>query len=138
MTAALIAIIDSKTKEVSSIRVHCDGYPEHMGKLLSEHYNNVDRIYSLIYMGNASCICEKLEPISGRHDFDHRQKGVSVFYIRDRGDSQVEEGYRKYKNKKEFMEKSVYYDVDYIYLFNPSRGTWRYYKEGNTKRSYPV
>ena len=138
MTAALIAIIDSKTKEVNSIRVHCDGYPEHMGKLLSEHYNNVDRIYSLIYRGNASCIYEKLEPTSGRHDFDHRQKGVSVFYIRDRGDSPVEEGYKTYKNKKEFMEKSVYYDVDYIYLFNPSKGTWRYYKEGNTKRSYPV
>jgi hypothetical protein len=70
----------------NTIYCHHDGYPSYMWQMLTTNYNTEELAAKLVGLGDASYIEEKLEP-TGKHSFDNPERGVSVFYGRDRGES---------------------------------------------------
>lgn len=74
---------------IHSIYCHWDGYPEHNGKILNDHYTNIEKIKQLIELGSLSSLGPE---IGESHDFDARYNGGEVkedwvmAYHRDRGE----------------------------------------------------
>lgn len=71
-----------------AIYVHSDGYPEHLGRVLTDYHNSQVAVSEMMDLGHASFIDQRLHPV-GDHGFDfhRREKGTSVFYGRDRGEA---------------------------------------------------
>lgn len=84
-TPSTISIVTENGK-VDTIYCHWDGYVSNMGKMLLEHYNSKEKAKSIIDNGYASSISEKIAPSTDTHSFSTPEKGVCVFYHRDRGD----------------------------------------------------
>src|SRR5690554_3636984 len=76
--------------ERKEIYCHWDGYPEHNGVLLLEHYNTQEKAEKLIELGNLSSLGEFLEPKSKTHTFNNPEENVCVAYGRDRGENNTE------------------------------------------------
>lgn len=103
------------------IYCHNDGYPEHNGKILHEHYNTPEKIKELISPGDLSSLGPKCDKPDG-HTFDTPVKGYCVYYGRDRGESNV------------YPETAVLYDdiasESYNYLYE--NGKWYVNREDLT------
>lgn len=95
--SAIGFISDAGTFE--AIYCHYDGYPEHVGKILVEHYNN---------MGSAFAI------ISGSHirNFDH--DGTICRF--GEGDGTVD--------SYESIEEALNSGFDYAYVFDDEQARW--------------
>lgn len=105
-----------------AIYCHNDGYPDHMLNMLQMHYNTREKAEALVNLGDASCIYERLipSPDSG-HSFDHPEKGVCIFYTRDRGEPWIQNApaiYQKHQFKAHY----------YAYVFEAGR--WVMYING--------
>jgi len=89
-TRATISVLDPTTGRYLTIYSHWDGYPAHLGHMLTRHYNTHEKALELVRMGNASSIYPNL---GERHRFDIDQNKVSehdkvcTFYGRDRGEN---------------------------------------------------
>jgi hypothetical protein len=70
-----------------AIYCHYDGYPEHNGRILLDHYTS-ERANALVSHGNMSILGKEIYPEDDLpvHSFGNRQADVCVFYNRDRGD----------------------------------------------------
>jgi len=89
-TNATVSIIN-KDGTVHSIYNHWDGYPSSLGKTLVNYYKSENRARDLIGMGDASIIGRKISPTNPEtHDFNNHEKGVCLFYSRDRGEDDAE------------------------------------------------
>ena len=70
-----------------SIYCHWHGYPEHVGKMLFDHYDTEKKVKELIALGSISSLSEHIKPEEGvSHTFDKPVDGVTVAYHRDRGE----------------------------------------------------
>ncbi len=108
--------IEKDDGTVDYIYCHWDGYPSHNGEILQESYTDKDQIEKMISLGSISSLDHRLEPANDNHSFDSPEKGVTVFYARDRGETlDVSNG--SYNNILHNME-------DYAYVFKPSDGNW--------------
>jgi len=110
------ATIIAKTETgYKSIYLHFDGYISHTGKILFEHYQDPEKVNRLIGLGDISQIGERVEPI-GPHSYENPERGTTVAYIRDRGETGCEA--REFKTAKEAEIKGTAYK----YLFE--NGKW--------------
>ena len=74
---------------IKYIYCHWDGYPEHNGKLLKEHYTDEAKIDALLELGDISVLGEE---IGEEQDFDRQETHNSKWclaYGRDRGELNV-------------------------------------------------
>jgi hypothetical protein len=94
---------------VDYIYCHFDGYPDHNGKILTEHYADMDKVKALMKLGDLSVLGEQ---IGEKHDFNKRTRGWCLAYGRDRGESNVSVATGDYK---ELINDQ---DVDYVYIFS--------------------
>jgi hypothetical protein len=111
---------------ITGIYCHYDGYPEFVGKMLLNHYNNDDIVNGLMNLGDLSILSENMNPTEP-HSFNNPQKGVCVAYGRDRGDGGSDS--RTFEDLGEYEHFGS--GVDYQYLFED--GKWMYrstYKGG--------
>ena len=76
-----------ENEKVTAVYCHFDGYISYNGKILNDHYN-VEKTKQLVALGDMSSLGVKINP-EGDHTFDHPEKGVCVFYGRDRGETDV-------------------------------------------------
>ena len=116
-SAALICRVNNKAQ---AITVHWDGYPEHVGRLLKNHYNEPKKIEALFALGDCSSLGPNLEG-SENHSFLKPERGVSVFYHRDRKDALNHckaQTFQSYSKAVEHMTGNV----SYIYIFR--NGKW--------------
>jgi hypothetical protein len=96
---------------VDYIYCHWDGYPEHNGKILIDHYADMDKVNALMKLGNVSILGPE---IGEKHDFDSlvRDKNWCRAYGRD----------RKYTDQQvkttQFADLLKDDSVDYIYVFD--------------------
>jgi hypothetical protein len=91
-----------------SVYSHFDGYPEHVGKLLKEHYNTKAKALELVSYGDISSLRAKIEPDNNLpQDFDNRQDDVTTFYGRDRGEKNVD--CQILKNSEQVSEEEFNY-----------------------------
>lgn len=101
---------------VSQIYCHFDGYLLGVGVRLMKHYNSLLAAEFLVSKGNLSVLAERVTPdcTIGIHTFDVAQKGVCVYYGRDRGDEETEPN--KYPGVGEYFDQNPY--EEYNYFFN--------------------
>jgi hypothetical protein len=109
---------------VTAIYCHWDGYPEHVGNLLLNHYTDFDIVCELMDLGDLSSLNKNLYCDDNNHSFENPAPGVCVAYGRDRGEKGVES--RVFDNIIEFEKFADRTGADYQYLFND--GKWQYRK----------
>lgn len=74
---------------LKSIYCHWDGYPSHHAPILLEHINTPEKVAELLSYGNVSVLCENITT-DKPHTFDKPQEDTTIFYGRDRGETDQE------------------------------------------------
>jgi len=126
-TRSIIAKLDEKG--VEAIYCHSDGYLEHTGKILDQHYANEDKVDELLSLGDVSIVDENIGVKIDFNDYKLRAENKQcLFYARDRGE--------KYKQAEQLEDESAllkhafeYYDADLVYMF--AFGSWYVYDNSN-------
>ena len=107
---------------VQQVYCHWDGYLEHNGKILFEHYSDPFKLRDLIDMGDVSSLGPN---IGSQHPFSPHESadasaaynaamkaGATTFYGRDRGETGIEA--RKFDNYEMYRLSHQYEEFDYI------------------------
>lgn len=97
---------------------HWDGYPEHNGKLLRDHYGDPQRVSALLDLGDLSSLAESP---GERHPFDQRVNGWCTAYGRDRGEDETESAV--HSDEEAFMDAAGRRGCEWAYLWDGVR--WR-------------
>lgn len=72
-----------------SVYCHWDGYLEHNGVILQEHYDSA-KANNLVALGDLSALAPEIDPGNDNHSFEQPKKGVCIFYGRDRKETGTE------------------------------------------------
>ena len=121
-TRAIIAKLDNKG--VKAIYNHSDGYLEHAGRILAEHYKDESKVDKLLAHGDVSIIDENIGVKIDFNDYKTRYANKQCkFYMRDRGEKYKQA--EQLKDENELIEFSNNCDVDFIYMF--AYGYWYVY-----------
>lgn len=72
-----------------SVYCHFDGYPDGAGATLLNSYVDQKKIEAMLALGDMSQLCDSIECPEG-HSYSDSVDGHSVFYGRDRGETDVE------------------------------------------------
>jgi hypothetical protein len=108
--------IENPDKTVTSIYCHWDGYVEHNGNTLQNHFTDRSKVEELIALGDISTLHEEIYPTE-KHSFDNPQNEVTVAYHRDRGDIFRQE---QHDDVEDFFNGDI---EEYGYLFT-LEGRW--------------
>ena len=121
-TRAIIAKLDDKG--VKAIYNHSDGYLEHAGRILAEHYRDESKVDELLAHGDVSMLDENIGVKIDFNDYKTRYANKQCkFYMRDRGEKYKHA--EQLKDETELIEFSNNCDVDFIYMF--AYGYWYVY-----------
>ena len=82
-------IVEHADGHWSRIYCHWDGYLEHNGRILAEHYNTQQKAEALVEHGDLSSLAPDCSKPAG-HSYDTPVKGYCVYYGRDRGEDDTE------------------------------------------------
>lgn len=98
-----------------AIYSHYDGYPSGVGKILFEHYQDLNKIKDLIALGDISYLGELVAPLEDdkTHSFKSPTDKVTVAYHRDRGEELNPAINLNFTDK----DKVSSLWVDYIYIY---------------------
>ena len=129
------SLIAMKTDDgYRTIYCHWDGYPEHNGKTLVQHYSDPEKVEALIALGDISSLASE---IGEKHDFNDRESGTTSYH-RDRGEDWSRVEPRNYDSVKRICRADC--TQEYVYVFED--GDWRCWKAGRylaaDKRYRPV
>lgn len=106
---------------VQQVYSHWDGYIEHNGKILFEHYSDPFKLRDLIDQGDISSLGPNIgvkHPFSPHGDGDKAaydaamEAGATTFYGRDRGEDGVSA--RKFANFDDYKANHQYEEFEYI------------------------
>ena len=110
---------------VGQIYAHWDGYLEHNGKILFEHYQDPFKVRDLIDLGDVSSLGANL---GEKHDFDERYNPETLadtrctFYGRDRGETGCEA--RMFKNYADYRDNAQSEEYNYILRQVDGKAVW--------------
>jgi hypothetical protein len=117
-----------------AVYCHWDGYLDHNGRLLLEHYDSA-KANHLVALGDISSLRpEVVIPEGVEHSFDAPAKDITIFYGRDRGEDGVD--FKVFHNDKELFEGI---DAEYFYVmkdgmwFVSTGGEWEVLSEAIAK-----
>lgn len=123
-------ILLKNENELKGIYCHFDGYYEHVGRILKEHYNSRSKVESLISLGAISFLEKSIEKPEG-HTFDNPIPGYTVAYHRDRGEEfrnvEIHNPYAEYelsKLVKYLKKKADDAGIDFVYVFEIKSEEW--------------
>jgi hypothetical protein len=137
----MIAIENPNSKAVKAIYCHWDGYLEHNGAILNEHYSASPKVNNLIALGDMSSLRAE---IGDKHAFSQFElpkdeveafkkltENMCTFYGRDRGENAP---YKRFDTAKEAVTHYDHCGAEYFYLFrydeDQQAGKW-FYKKGS-------
>jgi hypothetical protein len=75
---------------VTSIYCHWDGYPDHNGAILVEHYNTESKIRELMDLGCLSILGEVIGEKCDFNSFNSQHSNQCLAYGRDRGETNID------------------------------------------------
>ncbi len=105
-----------------SVYCHWDGYLEHNGAILQEHYDSA-KANNLIAFGDLSTLRENIMVPDGvDHSFEKPLVGITVFYGRDRGEGGTD--FKVAHTFDKFLEQCDNCDAEYYYVME--NGEWYY------------
>jgi hypothetical protein len=103
-----------------SVYCHWDGYLEHNGAILQEHYDSA-KVNHLVSLGDLSTLRENIMVPDGvDHSFEKPLPGITVFYGRDRGETGTE--FKVAHTFAEFLEQADNCCAEYYYIMKD--GVW--------------
>jgi hypothetical protein len=102
-TRSTIAV-QNENGSVSVVYCHFDGYLSGVGRTLAEHYTDREQVQSLLAWGDISALDQDI--------------GRSVFYRRDRGESDTEA--RTFNTFEEYVAAGQWHEYNYFF----SNGAW--------------
>ena len=115
--AAIIMEVEGKDHSYEGVYLHYDGYPEHAGQILTEHYNTLAKVEELISHGGISVLGEVIgEKIDCSIPVPDNQ---CTFYHRDRGE---EINIKKMEWLHEIDQFTDNSSAEFTYLFTD--GEW--------------
>jgi hypothetical protein len=122
-TRATIAKLDDNG--VKAIYLHSDGYLNHAGKILDQHYQDKDKVNELLAHGDVSFLDENIGVKIDFMDYKTRYANKQCkFYMRDRGEKYKQA--EQLKDETELIEFATEKcDAEYIYMF--AYGSWYVY-----------
>lgn len=100
---------------IKQIMCHWDGYIEHNGRLLNDHWNDYNKVVELMKLGELSRLGRE---IGSRHDFSNPHDGWCLAYGRDRGESLTSA--RTFENFDQYVHQAQFCDYNYVFL----NGRW--------------
>ena len=123
---------------VEQVYCHWDGYLEHNGKILAEHYNDPFKLRDLIDMGGISSLGKS---IGKKHPFGPaynetdiakqakiqkeviaaRDAGYTTFYARDRGEDLTKE---QFVDFQDYLAHHQYEEYEYILRNVDGKAVW--------------
>jgi hypothetical protein len=117
---------------VQQVYCHWDGYLDHNGKILQEHYSDPFKLRELIDLGDLS----SLRPnIGTQHAFSHFElraeevagykkltEDMCTFYGRDRKESGC--GAKKFKDFADYLANHQYEEFEYILRACGDKAVW--------------
>jgi len=115
---------------VQQVYCHWDGYLEHNGKILLEHYSDPFKLRDLIDLGDMSSLAAN---IGTQHSFNNLVEGECTFYGRDRGETSVSA--KQFKDIEDYYANVQGEEYDYILSMNwEGKAQWyvRHYATGGT------
>jgi hypothetical protein len=122
MSTRSMILMEQENGEYIGVYCHCDGYLTHNGALLIDHYNDRDKVKELIGLGDLSYLAPRIIPYPDRtHSFDKPQRGVCIFYGRDRGETSTEAT----KVTLEELDSDPWIEYTYVYGLDDK---WKYYE----------
>jgi hypothetical protein len=104
---------------VMCIYAHWDGYPQHNGAILLEHYRDRAKVMALMLLGSISSLRNE---IGMSHDFDARYEDDdaraewTVAYGRDRGEKGTEA--KVFEDFDDYVANHQYEEYEYIFRKN--------------------
>jgi len=116
---------------VKQVYCHFDGYIEGVGLTLIENYDTLEKAKTLISFGDMSYLRPEISTAEP-HSFEKPVDGVTVFYGRDRGESDVDS---VTTSMDEYLSVKYSSCIDYQYLF--SGGQWWVY-DNNDKSGWEL
>ena len=123
-TRAVIGKLQTDGSGIKAIYLHSDGYLEHAGRILAEHYKDESKVDELLAHGDVSIIDENIGVKIDFNDYKTRYANKQCkFYMRDRGEKYKQA--EQLKDETELIEFSNNCDVDFIYMF--AYGYWYVY-----------
>ena len=116
-TRSNIGILNSDGT-VNYIYCHFDGYLEHNGSILNEHYTTEGKVRMLMDLGDISILGENIGEKQDFNDISTHKDDWCLAYGRDRGEKRCKARTCSYVDytKENFEE--------YVYLFTPDKG-WK-------------
>lgn len=131
-TRSLIGKLNSDNT-VSYIYCHYDGYPEHNGVILQEHYDTPFKVDQLLALGDLSVLGEVIGEKQDFNNYSTRNNNWCLAYGRDRGERGVK---MSTVSRDEFFGDDGY--IDYLYLYN-NKFEWEcFYTWDKTPRTIPT
>jgi len=131
-TRSLIGKLNSDNT-VSYIYCHYDGYPEHNGVILQEHYDTPFKVDQLLALGDLSVLGEVIGEKQDFNNYSTRNNNWCLAYGRDRGERGVK---MSTVSRDEFFGDNEY--IDYLYLYN-NKFEWEcFYTWDKTPRTIPT
>ena len=116
---------------LKSVYCHWDGYLEHNGRILLEHYDSA-KANHLVALGDVSSLDINVEiPEGVEHSFDNSAKGITTFYGRDRGEEGVD--FAVDHSFEAFFERAEGCGAEFYYIMKD--GVWYC---GDTYESSPM
>jgi hypothetical protein len=103
-----------------SVYCHWDGYLEHNGRILQEHYDSA-KANNLVALGDLSTLRENvMVPDGVDHSFEKPLAGITVFYGRDRSETGTD--FKVAHTFEEFLEQCDNCAAEYYYIMKD--GVW--------------
>lgn len=103
-----------------SVYCHWDGYLDHNGRILFEHYDS-SKANHLVALGDISSLGKEIEiPEGDPHGFDNPSKDITTFYGRDRGEKGTE--FKTDDTFEKFFERADSCGAEYYYIMKD--GVW--------------
>ena len=130
-TRAVIGKLQTDGSGIKAIYLHSDGYLEHAGRILDEHYRDESKVDELIALGDLSAIDKN---IGNKIEFGNyklrAENKQCVAYCRDRGEKYAHFDLLDSElDLIKFAKRSC--DAEYVYMF--AFGYWYVYSvEDNT------
>lgn len=99
---------------------HWDGYLDHNGRILQEHYDSA-KANHLVSLGDISSLRPNIViPDGVDHTFENPADGITIFYGRDRGETGTE--FRSVNNFDAFLKQVSDSCAEYYYIMRD--GVW--------------
>lgn len=105
---------------VDQVYCHWDGYLEHNGRILFEHYRDPFKLQELMNLGDVSSLGINIgskhafSPFEGdKADYEAAQaEGATTFYGRDRGETGTSA--KRFKDFEDYKARHQYEEYEYI------------------------